>query len=368
MQTNRSITNITLLGASGYTGKLISFLLKEHGILFSLAGRNSEKLKDLKTELNLDTPFILCDITKREDLELLLQKTDVLINCVGPYNLYGQTLIEEVVKHPVIYLDLTGEQSFVKNSIENLHQKASENKALLIHSCSFESCLADMMADLLVDQKQSYKSISSFYHFSKTRPSPGTRFTMQVSRHFPTYVLENHQLKEEPPIQRQFPVKWTNPEVDIAALMPYPEVLFYHKKYTVKNAGSYLLTAQAEFNMTQGIERKSLAEIIEKKEQRKPSTLKEEERKKQQFSLIVHTEAEDGKQQQIELNGKDMYQTTAHIILYFIQSFIQSVPTQNGVFTPSEILESPALLNTICKRCHLELKESNQLKISKEQQ
>ncbi|MEA3450793.1 MAG: saccharopine dehydrogenase NADP-binding domain-containing protein, partial [Bacteroidota bacterium] len=185
--------NIVLLGVTGFTGSLISELLLKNDINFIPAGRDLSQLK--KIYKNSDITPAHVDIDSVESVNLLLQKTDILINCIGPYNLYGNEILKQIAEKNIIYIDISGEQEYIYNSFEKLDETAKQNKSTIIHSVSFESYIADMLADLVIEKDTQYKDISSFYYFANGRASSGTRLSMKLNKFFKSFALKNNELQ-----------------------------------------------------------------------------------------------------------------------------------------------------------------------------
>lgn len=346
---------IVVLGATAYTGLLIAKLLKEADIDFHIAGRNISCLLELQIELRISHPPLICDLNKPEDIDSLLDKTDILINSVGPFNLYGNTLISKVAKSGITYLDITGEQEFVKQSFDTLGETAIENGSLLIHSCSFESCLVDALAHLVLDKNDDYENIFSFYRFEKSRPSPGTRFTMQLAKHFPSYQVKNNKLLASKPLQNGISLNYESGKAETLGFVPYPEVIFFDNRFKVQNCSSYIYLDKEEMKLSYHSAAKPIEQILEKQKNRKIKGPSKEERSRQEFSIILFSKTLKGQQKSWELKGKDMYQLSAQIILLFTKHLSENEPILNGVVAPSDIISGEVLFN--------ELKSSSDIKL-----
>lgn len=353
MKTNQ----IVLLGATAYTGRLIAKELKSADINFRIAGRDLASLLELQIELRISESPLICDLKKPLDIKNLLDETDLLINCVGPFNLLSKELLKEVAKRKIIYLDITGEQGFVHNSTEKLQGAALKNKALILHSCSFESFLADVLAYTCLTKKENYESIYSIYRFGKSRPSPGTRFTMQLAKHYPNYFVENCSLIETPPLAKTIAIQWENQKQSYACFVPYPEVIFFNKNFQTKHCGSFMAMEKEEIKLSHGNSPKPIEEIIKRHESSKHRGPSEKERKAQEFSLILFSKNKAGKIKALEMEGKDMYRITAQIITLLVKSFAKRSPRKYGVLAPSEVLNRKTILSELKTQLNISLSE-----------
>jgi saccharopine dehydrogenase-like NADP-dependent oxidoreductase len=100
--------DIVLLGATGFTGKLIAEYLQKHqkeeNISLAFAGRNAQKLEQDLSGIPLEGISVeICDIQDPEQLTALTKNTKILMNAVGPFSFTGRQVIEAVFKtKPII--------------------------------------------------------------------------------------------------------------------------------------------------------------------------------------------------------------------------------------------------------------------------
>lgn len=339
---------ITLLGASGLTGNLIGQMLDDHHFEFQMAGRNIEKLKDLKTKWSSCTSLMEVDLNDEAAIKNCLESSDFIINAVGPFSLYSRKLMMLLPFYPLVYIDITGEISFVMDSYEN-YKKATNPLATIVHSCSFESALVDVMAKEFCNHDVEYDFMNSFYHFSKATPSPGTRLTMQIYKFFPQYILQNNELVllcNQSNQNKIIDFKMSeNSYIDSALIASYPEVFFLHQKYNVKNCASHILTnrVQAEFSLNTEMEsEKNLDQILEKEKRRKITPMSEDDRRTHEYKIIFQYQKKGDEVKTHQLCGHDMYLYTANIVFSALRNLIKS-PFDPGILSPSEVLNSDIL-------------------------
>ena len=350
---------ITLLGASGYTGSLIAEKLNALNIKFSLAGRNAESLSQLRIKTGIDRPVHLVDITDPKQVDSLLEQSNILINCVGPFNLFGKILVEKCSQKKITYLDITGEQEIVKYSYENLNTIAKKSGATIAHSISFESCLADLLAERIIHKAITYKEISTYYQFERSRPSPGTKLTMKLSRFYPSYYLDNNELKCIRTFELKKNVEFKSlPEYSRALFMPYPEVIFFSRKYNVTDSASFLLMTEDEAAIAKNKsqpEKITFEDIINKHFRIKNHGPSETERRMQSFRLIVNAIQENNVQTNIMLNGVDMYGITAELMAYAVKNLIQTSVYKTGIISPGEIFNDFDVIDKIMSKYNMEI-------------
>jgi len=91
--------DILVLGATGFTGKLITRYIAAHPqkAHFSLAvgARSATKLQQLVEELNLPASIKLVqvDVAREDELERAISGARVVINCIGPFFHSGPPIV-----------------------------------------------------------------------------------------------------------------------------------------------------------------------------------------------------------------------------------------------------------------------------------
>jgi len=85
------------------SGRLIARYLEKHPerskVKYAIAGRSVNKLSALANELKLDhsnVAIIGVNISVFEELEALVRRTRLIINCVGPFALYSTPVVRYV--------------------------------------------------------------------------------------------------------------------------------------------------------------------------------------------------------------------------------------------------------------------------------
>lgn len=165
--------DLIIFGASGFTGKLVAeYLLKQYGIggeiRWAIAGRNQEKLEQIRKEIGAEgLPIEIADSLDEQSVNKLVQKTKVICTTVGPYAIYGDKLLKACVDHKVHYCDLTGEVQWIRRSIDQHHETAKVNQTKVVHCCGFDSIPSDMGVHFL--QKEAQKEWGTYAKSIKFR-------------------------------------------------------------------------------------------------------------------------------------------------------------------------------------------------------
>ena len=143
--------DVVVLGATGFTGKWVAKHLFDQyqasELNWAIAGRNAEKLNDVRRFIGDDESIIdglIADSEDQSSLEALVNSTRVVISTVGPYAHYGSLLVKVCAEQGTHYVDLTGEVPWMREMIDQYQGVASTSGAIIIHSCGFDSVPSDM--------------------------------------------------------------------------------------------------------------------------------------------------------------------------------------------------------------------------------
>ena len=150
MSRNREL-DIIVYGATGYTGKLVAeYFNARYGangeVSWAIAGRNLDKLQAVREELALpaDLPLVQADGNDPASLKDMVERAQVVLTTVGPYQLYGSELVAACAQAGTDYVDLCGEPTWMKQMIEEHQATAQASGARIVFSCGFDSIPFDL--------------------------------------------------------------------------------------------------------------------------------------------------------------------------------------------------------------------------------
>jgi len=171
---------IILYGATGFTGKLCAEYLRDNypEINWAIAGRDNQKLNDLKDSLNLNCDIYVASGHDKESIDNFVSKTRVVLSTAGPFARYSNLIVKSCVENKTHYTDITGENHWVKDLIDEHHEKASEEGTRIIPSCGYDSIPSDMGVFYSVQQMGKPIKKVTVYHSGQGGVSGGTTETM----------------------------------------------------------------------------------------------------------------------------------------------------------------------------------------------
>ena len=139
--------DIIVYGATGYTGRLVAEYLKtKTGLKWAMAGRSADKLAEVRDLIGAaaDTPLIVADASDPASLDAMVKRTKVVLTTVGPYQLYGNELVEACVANGTDYTDLCGEPAWMRQKIDQHEEAAKASGARIVFSAGFDSIPFDL--------------------------------------------------------------------------------------------------------------------------------------------------------------------------------------------------------------------------------
>ena len=171
---------IILYGATGFTGRLCAEYLKNNypEIKWAIAGRDRQKLEALKNSLDLKCEIFLASGEDKESIDKFVSKTKVVLSTAGPFARYSNLVVKSCVENRTHYTDITGENHWVKDLIDEYHEKASEEGTRIIPSCGYDSIPSDMGVFYSVHQMGKPVKKITVYHSGQGGISGGTTETM----------------------------------------------------------------------------------------------------------------------------------------------------------------------------------------------
>ena len=161
--------DIIIYGATGFTGSLGAKYMDKYSNEFkwAIAGRNSNKLEKLQNEIPGKPEIIIADANDEQALLKLTASTKVVASYAGPFNKYSNLLVKACVETGTHYVDITGEAIWVRDLIDNYHQRCIDNKIKIIPACGYDSIPSDLGTYFTAKQvNEPLKSIFAYHNMS----------------------------------------------------------------------------------------------------------------------------------------------------------------------------------------------------------
>jgi short subunit dehydrogenase-like uncharacterized protein len=231
-------TTISVLGATGYTGRLIVRELKRRGAAVLAAARNREKLQRLAADLG-DLETTQADVHDPASLERLAQRSRVIINTVGPFIDFGEPVVRAAIANGVHYLDTTGEQPFMKAMLDH-DQWARQQRVAVVSAQAFEIAVSDCAAAVAAKGFSEVGTVQVTYG-TVFHPSQGTQRTVLRMLQSSGYAYVGGEWVEETPAKLMRFVDFPAPTGRVAAVsFPSAEIITIPRHLKVREVRVFM--------------------------------------------------------------------------------------------------------------------------------
>ncbi len=152
---NRRELDLVLMGATGFTGRLVATHLARHAPgthRIGIAGRSISRLREVRDQLGARASqweLIEVDSSDNDRLRQMAARTRAIGSTAGPFDTIGLPLVHACVAEATDYADITGETTFIRQSIELAHERAVANGTRIVHACGFDSVPSDLGTQFL---------------------------------------------------------------------------------------------------------------------------------------------------------------------------------------------------------------------------
>ncbi|MCF8572246.1 saccharopine dehydrogenase NADP-binding domain-containing protein [Gordonia sp. HY002] len=140
-----------LLGATGYTGKLVLTALRQYDMPLTLVGRNVRELRLLAERHGPGIDVVYGDASRAASLPRF-HDTDVVISTVGPFTRVGLAVADAAIESGAAYLDSTGEPPFIRTLFESRSAAATRRGATVVPAFGYDYTPGAVAASAAITQ------------------------------------------------------------------------------------------------------------------------------------------------------------------------------------------------------------------------
>jgi hypothetical protein len=190
---------VVIYGANGFSGRLVAEFLREYNVGFVAAGRSREKIQDVINHVpGIETAdYEVAEVGGSVDeLTRLFTGSKVVCNTVGPFLYNGPRVIEACLKAECHYLDIGGEQAWLREVDEKWGGKFAARGLLAAPATAFMSVPSDIAAHLCLESA----AIDTLEILTMFNGIPTFGSTQTIFAVIPTeaYYLEQNRYKPWP--------------------------------------------------------------------------------------------------------------------------------------------------------------------------
>jgi short subunit dehydrogenase-like uncharacterized protein len=160
--------DVIVFGATSFVGQILVQYLTDNfnqpnkeTLNWAIAGRSQTKLDKVKTQVKQpDLTTIIADAQDEAAIKTMCAQASVIISTVGPYALFGETLVKVCAESGTDYCDLTGEVQWIDRMLKKYEAAAKASGARIVHSSGFDSIPSDM--GVYFTQREAKKSLGEY--------------------------------------------------------------------------------------------------------------------------------------------------------------------------------------------------------------
>jgi short subunit dehydrogenase-like uncharacterized protein len=167
---------LAVLGATGYTGKLVVEQARELGLRLRLVGRRRAALEQLA---RAGEEIRVADARHEAELIEAFDGAFAVASTAGPFLDVGTKPVGAAIAVGAHYLDTSGEQAFARVVYEGFGESAEERDVVLLTSFGFDYVPGDLAARLAAEElEEPLDEIVVAYGTAGQVTSAGTRRTL----------------------------------------------------------------------------------------------------------------------------------------------------------------------------------------------
>ena len=333
---------ITLLAATGFTGRLVARELHRLGLPVRLAGRSRERLQALAAEVG-GPPVVVADATRPESLGAAFEGAEVLINCAGPFTDLGEPVVAEAARRGVHYLDTTGEQAFIKLVFDRYGREAEGRGAALVPAAAFEYALADAGAALAAEGIEPCDEVAIVYSIEGFGASRGTKKSVLRVLGGTGYRLHGGALVEARAGDAHREVRLADGRRLFAVPFAGGEVIQVPAHLRTRDVTTFMATSPAASALLPlgaavipALLRSPFGRWIERRIEGGSVGPTDEQRAATRFT--IHCEARRAaERRQVTIQGRDPYGLTAVVISALARHIHERGPARAGAISPTMV-------------------------------
>lgn len=348
-------TGITILGATGYTGRLCAAEAVARGLDVTIAGRRRPALEALAEQLPGPVSIAVADTADAASLASLAGATGVLLTAVGPYERLGRPVFDAAVAQGCGYLDVSGEVPF----LSWVHDQAERAEAAGIAACpgvGFDGVPGDLLAAVAAATLDgAVTEARSAYLIRNGRVTAGTaRSALGIAAQGGGAWVDG-RLVAEPALSHRWRAPFPSPERSRDTVsVPLPEAVTLGRSTGARVARAYMaVPAAGLLPAVSGVlaragglaVRTPLWDAAEALVDRMPEGPSETTRRRAEATVLSMVRSGD-RTARAWARVDDVYGTTATIAVAYARRMLDGA-VASGVHTPSSAAAPHEMLDLI---------------------
>jgi short subunit dehydrogenase-like uncharacterized protein len=353
---------VVVYGANGFSGRLIVEFLREYNVPFVAAGRSRARLEEVIRRVpGIETANYEIVETKGspEELTRLFSGAKVVCNTAGPFIYNGPLVIEAALNAGCHYLDIGGEQAWLREVSEKWGDKFADRGLLAAPATAFMSSVSDAAIRLCLEHNRGIDTLEVLTMF-KGNPTFGSTQTIFAVIQTEAYYLEQNTYKPWPRATRYDVVVPGCIQAQLAlAWGGFPHPVWYKSHPQVANVRAFggLLDRQIMEGVasTEKMFEEQIRPLPAAEQQKRLGAManavtastppRENPREHRTIDVIVGRGSTDSVQ--CTVFGTCCYRQTALVQAFAAQNLVQGAPRKVGFASAAEAFGHSELLGVL---------------------
>lgn len=313
---------VVLVGATGYTGRLVARELASRDLPFLLTARRPAALEEVARDAG-GAPTARVDVTEPGTLASVLGPGDVVLNTVGPFVELGEPVVRAAVEGGADYLDTSGEQIFMKRIADRWDGPARDAGVAVVNGMAFEYALGDAAAALAargLERPLDRVDVVYGWRADAASTSAGSRVSIVRILGRRGWALEDGGWRREPVARRRRRVRMPGGARLEAMSFPAGEVVTVPRHLEVGTVRGWIVTGRWTARLARLLSpvlpaAARLAEpLLDRLARRGPEGPTREQRRSGRFDVVAAAVGADGVRRGVAVRGRDPYGLTAAVL------------------------------------------------------
>jgi short subunit dehydrogenase-like uncharacterized protein len=334
------VAPLAVLGATGFTGRLVVEQARSLGLPLRLVGRRREALAAAARD---DEDVRTADARDERALREAFDGAFAVVSLAGPFLATGTAPVAAAIAAGAHYLDTTGAQAFARLVSERFGRIARERSVVLLTAFGIEYAPGDLAARLAADGLEPLDEVVVAYSPGGGRASRGTRRTVARILAQPLVAWSDGRLVPSRLGRTVRRVSFPFGEADVIE-WGGGEPLTVPRHTSVRDVRSYVRfrRAAAPFGRFGRI----VAPFFALASRFGPEGPSEEERRTRRFAIVAEARGPSGGRR-VTLTGSDPYGLTALLVVRAAEALRAGEARSAGALAPAEAFDARSFVERL---------------------
>jgi short subunit dehydrogenase-like uncharacterized protein len=352
---------IAVYGATGYTGRLVAEELRRRSLDMVLCGRDAEKLRALAASVE-PADVRAAAVGDRDGLRRAFGDCAVVINCAGPFTVFGEPVVRAAVETGTHYVDTAGEQGFIKLVADRFDEAAKAAEVAVVPAMGFDYVPGDLLCRVVGRSMEPLEELDLAYAVAGFGATRGTLRSVLESMSGGDVVWEDGSWQPAgagplraravfpPPFGRQVVAKY--PCGEVVSVPRHTRVRTIRARISVDTMvpARWLAPLVPALMATGGAWlRMPLRRVLQVAVGLLPEGPSEDERRGARFVIAVRARGADGSSRSGWARGSDVYGLTAATTVHAASLLAAPGYERTGVLSAASAFEPEAFLRRLAE-------------------